>query len=82
MYPPVDYPVTNDDRALSETGDITYAALLERHDAQQAITDAMIQSACVSMEAAHQLPSATRPRLLNHTVPSAPIFQRLLGAIR
>lgn len=81
MYPPVDYPVTDEDAIGKNLSDITYAALLERHDAKKSITDAMIHSACMSMEAAQQLESATKPKIIAQES-AAPMFKRLLEVIR
>ena len=81
MYPPVDYPVSDDEHPAAIARTMTYASLLERHSALEYITDAMIQSASISMEAAQQLPSVTRPQPLKQK-PSTPMFQRLIKVIR
>lgn len=65
MRQPVDYPLPEDDWLPDNGVDgMTYAALLERHDAQLQITEEMIRSACRRIEAAQQLPFANRPNFL------------------
>ena len=41
-----------------EGGDITYAALLDRHAAEEPITDEMVRRACLRMEPAQRWPFA------------------------
>ncbi len=86
MQVPVDYPVSDDAASSSYNSPITYAALLERHDAEQHITVDMIRSATVSMEAAQQLPFATRPETIDSnfaaSARSAAVLSRLLKVIR
>ena len=91
MYPPVDYPVNDDAGMAAQTGGsegepITYAALLDRYAAEQPITEDMIQSACLNMEAAQQLPFAARPSPVTGTGPervrSDALLARLLKSIR
>lgn len=64
MYPPVDYPL-NDDSSNNDSvdDDMTYAALLGRHESEEVITEAMIQSACLRIETAQQFPFACKPEL-------------------
>lgn len=81
MYPPVDYPVSNNSDSAANADEMTYAALMDRHAAQQPITKEMIQSACASMEAAQQLPAATRPAPIREAHTDA-MLTRLLKAIR
>jgi hypothetical protein len=65
MRQPVDYPLKDDDRFPSTSVDeMTYAALLDRHDAELRITEEMIRSACRRIEAAQQFPFAQRPNFL------------------
>lgn len=86
MQAPVDYPVSDDAANTSYNGPMTYAALLELHDAEQHITVDMIRSATVSMEAAQQLPFATRPETIDYNfaarVRSEAMLTRLLKVIR
>ncbi len=64
MYPPVDYPVHDDpSNAVPSSDDMTYAALLDRHESKEVITEAMIQSACLRIETAQQLPFASRAEM-------------------
>ena len=61
MYPPVDYPLkASQDKASQEdvqdAADITYAALLDRYNSEQPITNDMIQQACQKMDEAQQYP--------------------------
>jgi hypothetical protein len=64
MYPPVDYPVNDDpSNAAPSSDDMTYAALLYRHESKEVITEAMIQSACLRIETAQQLPFASKPTM-------------------
>jgi|GEM_PF-2240539 len=81
MHPPVDYPVSNDDCTHSGLGDMTFARILERHSAHEVITEAMIQSASISMETAHQLPSVARAQPVQQA-PVSPVLQRLISVIR
>ena len=64
MYPPVDYPVNDDSSNGDSVGDdMTYAALLDRHESDEVITEAMIESACLRIEMAQQFPFACKPEL-------------------
>ena len=69
MYPPVDYPVMEESVSAVKTSsvqkneDMTYAALLDRYEAEEVITEAMIQSACLRIETAQQFPFASKPQL-------------------
>lgn len=64
MNPPVDYPVIDDSKkAARPSEDMSYAALLDRHESEELITDAMIQAACLRIETAQQFPFACRPKL-------------------
>jgi len=59
MTAPLDYAATDraDTEALGvEAGDITYAALLDRHAAAEPITDEMIREAGRRMDIAHAEP--------------------------
>lgn len=59
MQQPVDYPLEDEEAAnLSLCDKLSFAALLDRHDAQLMITEEMIQSACLQMELAQQFPVA------------------------
>jgi len=58
MYPPVDYPLKSRSDDAADSADITYAALLDRYDSEQVITNAMIQRACQKMDEAQQFPFA------------------------
>lgn len=86
MQAPVDYPVSDDAANTSHIGPMTYAALFERHNAEEHITEDMIYAAIRSMEAAHQLPFATRPETVNSTFAaparSEAVLSRLLKVIR
>ena len=86
MQAPVDYPVSDDAANTSHNGPMTYAALFERHDAEEHITVDMIYSATRSMEAAQQFPFVTRPETINsnYAVPalSEAVLSRLLKVIR
>lgn len=86
MYQPVDYPVPDDSRATLDSDEITYAALLELHAAQQPITDAMIERARQQMEAAQQLPLAKTPQTIEHetatAAPLAPVLSTWRKVIR
>ena len=44
-----------------EAGDITYAALLDRHAAEEPITDEMVRQACLRMESAQSWPFGALP---------------------
>lgn len=59
MQQPLDY-ATNTDEPAANTAEpnITYAALLDRFESEQLITNEMIQQACQQMEAAQQFPFA------------------------
>lgn len=81
MYPPVDYPVSDVERPVNNDAEMTYASLLERHNAAKHITDAMIQSASLSMEAAQQVPAVAKPQAVKQ-IPSTAIMQRLIEVIR
>lgn len=64
MNPPVDYPVIDDSKkAILPSEDMSYAALLDRHESEEIITDAMIQAACLRIETAQQFPFACKPKL-------------------
>ena len=86
MQAPVDYPVSDDAANTSHNGPMTYAALFERHVAEEHITDDMIYSATRSMEAAQQLPFVTRPETINSNFAVPPrseaVLSRLLKVIR
>jgi hypothetical protein len=86
MQAPVDYPVSDDAASTSPNSPITYAALFERHDAEQCITVDMIRAAIRGMEAAQQLPFATRPEAIDTNFSALPrseaVLSRLLKAIR
>lgn len=69
MQQPLDYPLddTADDtnssssspaRASGASDVMTYAALLDRYESEEPITDEMIHHACRSMDAAQQFPFA------------------------
>ena len=61
MEAPLD-KAANDYEALGvEAGDITYAALLDRHAAEEPITDEMVRRACLRMESAQSWPFAAAP---------------------
>ena len=63
MHAPLDYDAGNETEALGlEAGDITYAALLDRHAAEEPITDEMIRLACLRMESAQAWPFTTAER--------------------
>ena len=64
MYPPVDYPLKASQEKASqeevkEVAEITYAALLDRYNSEQPITNDMIQQACQKMDEAQQYPFST-----------------------
>ena len=86
MQAPVDYPVSDDAANTSHIGPMTYAALFDRHDAEEHITDDMIYSANRSLEAAQQFPFATRPETVNSNFKaparSEAVLSRLLRVIR
>jgi len=64
MLPPVDYPVNDDTaQAVQVSDDLSYAALLDRYDSEELITESMIQSACLRIETAQQFPFASKPKL-------------------
>jgi len=85
MQNPVDYPVT-EDTASHLDGPLTYATLFDLHEAQQPITEDMIQSAVLNLETAQQFPFAARPETIDSNFAmrskSAPVLSRLLNAIR
>ena len=61
MYPPVDYPLKASKEKTSkeevkDAAEITYAALLDRYNSEQPITNDMIQQACQKMDEAQQYP--------------------------
>lgn len=58
MYPPVDYPLKASKKESVDAAEITYAALLDRYDSEQPITNDMIQQACQKMDEAQQFPFA------------------------
>lgn len=78
MHPPVDYPVSDDSSSCAVVGQMTYAALLEKHDAQEFITPDMIHSASVSLEAARHMPSDAKARRQPSLHEGHPILKRLL----
>lgn len=56
---PVDYPVNEDtcsDTSAVNPSEITYAALLDRFDSEQLITNKMIDQACRKIDTAQQFP--------------------------
>jgi len=56
MNKPTDYPIhteQSDENGGSAPADITYAALKDRVDAKQPITDEMIRTARAKLETAH-----------------------------
>ena len=64
MYPPVDYPLKASKEKTSkeevkDAAEITYAALLDRYNSEQPITNDMIQQACQKMDEAQQYPFST-----------------------
>jgi len=59
MHPPVDYPLKTSKDDKADSPDLSYAALLDRYDSEQPITDHMIQLACQKMDEAQQFPFAT-----------------------
>ena len=59
MYPPVDYPLKAPQEEVKEVAEITYAALLDRYNSEQPITNDMIQQACQKMDEAQQYPFST-----------------------
>lgn len=68
MNPPLDYAINAPDLDVSslrsESGahePVTFAALLDRHDAELPITDAMIREACARMDAAQPFPFSSAP---------------------
>ena len=61
MQAPLDYAIGDADALGVEAGDITYAALLDRHAAEEPITDEMIRRACLRMESAQGWPFAATP---------------------
>ncbi len=81
MYPPVDYPVSEQVSQDTHTRDISYANLLNRHAEAQPITRSMIQSARTSLEAAHQVPEAPKAIIMGEKS-TKPVLKRLLNAIR
>lgn len=83
MYPPVDYPVNDDpSKGVLASDNMTYAALLDRYESQEIITDAMIQAACLRMETAQQLPYACKAnRQIKHESTGTPATVKLSTAI-
>ncbi|MGQ7845387.1 hypothetical protein ACUNV4_12970 [Granulosicoccus sp. 3-233] len=85
MQTPVDYPV-NEDAAGQLDGPLTYATLFDLHEAQQPITEDMIRSAVLNMEAAQQMPFAARPETIDTNFAgrsrTAPVLSRLWNVIR
>lgn len=85
MQTPVDYPVT-EDAARQLDGPLTYAALFDLHEAQQPITEDMIQSATLNLEAAQQFPFAARPETIDadyaQRSKAGPVLSRLWNVIR
>lgn len=79
MYPPVDYPVADESSSGDVVAQMTYAALLEKHDAQECITPDMIQSASLSMEAAQHMPLDEEPRKYPNMIAGNPMLKRLLN---
>ena len=61
MQAPLDDAAADGDALGVEAGDITYAALLDRHAAEEPITDEMIRRACLRMESAQTWPFADAP---------------------
>ena len=60
MPAPLDHATGGDPHGADalgvEAGDITYAALLDRHAAEEPITDEMVRRACLRMESAQSWP--------------------------
>ena len=85
MQNPVDYPVI-EDAAGQLDGPLTYATLFDLHEAQQPITEDMIRSAAMNMEAAQQFPFVARPETIDPNFAmrnkSGPVLSRLLNVIR
>ena len=67
MNPPRDYPIESpvpDDSSVGDLGagkPLTFAALLDRHDAELPISDEMIREACVQLYVAQPRPSSSTP---------------------
>ena len=80
MQAPLDYAANDADPIGVEAGDITYAALLDRHAAKEPITDEMIRRACLRMEAAQSWPSVAASEEAPRSVGGA--FYRLLRVLR
>ena len=80
MRAPLDYAANDADPLGVEAGDITYAALLDRHARrEEPITDEMIRRACLRMETAQAWPFAApeeTPRVTGGA------FDRLLRVLR
>lgn len=81
MYPPIDYPIHKESHSSPITGEITYANLLDRFATEQEITEDMIQSACLSLEAAQQFPFVANSEPF-HNEPTLPIITRLFKVLR
>ena len=64
-----------------EGGDITYAALLDRHAAEEPITDEMIRRACRRMETVQSWPFAPAPQSAEDA-PAAGALARLFRTRR
>ena len=67
MQAPLDYAANESDVLGVEAGDITYAALLDRHAAEEPITDEMVRRACLRMETAQPWPFASAPHASDDT---------------
>lgn len=81
MYPPIDYPIHNQSHSSAFSGDLTYANLLDRYDSEQIITEDMIQSASLNLEAAQQFLFATQPVPFDNT-PAVPMIKRILNSVK
>lgn len=81
MRPPIDYPVIGDTNPADSCEDMTFAALLDRHESELAITDAMIESARTRIETAQHLPFATKAEPIE-TKRFKPVLARLLRTNR
>ena len=81
MYPPVDYPLSEQVSPDTNTPDLSYANLLNRHAEAQPITRSMIQSARTGLETAHQVPEAPKAIIVGEQS-TKPVLKRLLNAIR
>ena len=73
MKAPLDY--ADGDALGVEAGDITYAALLDRHAAEEPITDEMIRRACRRTESAQSRPFAASPKPILVGGPLARFFR-------